>query len=193
MNRRIVAATAVLALALAGCSTSTNLSSGVSTTSPAEQQSSSPATAVPTVSVAPTGAQRTITFTTDLTSIKKNLHIVGPTDQITYGWNNLAGVTAFDGEPAATDLQGSVWYVNGNGPFTGFLTITTQDGSTIGFAMNGQAVVDTEGVTTFTADLKVIGGTKKYANATGSGSWTGKREGAIGTAVTFRGTVDLTS
>jgi len=59
--------------------------------------------------------------------------------------------------------------------------------------MNGQAVVDTEGVTTFTADLTVIGGTKKYANATGSGSWTGKREGAIGTAVTFRGTVDLTS
>jgi len=193
MNRRIVAATALLAFALAGCSTSTNLSSGVATTSPAEQPSSAPATALPSVSVAPTGAQRTVTFTTDLTSIKKNLHIVGPTDQITYGWNNLAGVTAFDGQPAATDLQGSVWYVNGNGPFTGFLTITTQDGSTLGFAMNGQAVVDAAGVTMFTADLTVIGGTKKYANATGSGSWTGKREGAIGTPVTFRGTIDLTS
>ena len=181
--RLAVALAVVAALALAGCASSA-----------ATTGASVPAISVPTVSLAPTGSAREVAFTTMLTSKDKRVAVVGPDDQIAYGWNDLFGTTTFEGKPATVELKAGIWYVNGAGPFSGFITITLEDGASLAMNMVGEASVDpTTKATSFAAGLTVIGGTGPYTNSSGAGSWTGSREGAIGGAVKFDGTISLTS
>lgn len=154
--------------------------------------SPSPSAHFPTPAVSPTGSSRDVTFTTTLTSVEKSVAKVGPDDQVLYGWNDLRGGTSFDGSPAQVRLQGSVWYLSGSGPFNGFLTLTFDDGSTLGMWMAGKATASGD-QTAFEAQLQVMGGTGKYEQASGSGSWTGSRTGDLGGAVKFDGTVQLSS
>jgi len=187
-HRLLVAVAAASTLALAACSTSPVLApDGVVIE---QHQSNVTPSAVPPVEVVPTAEPREVEFRSLLQSTVRDTKVVGPDDQVLYGWNNLIGPTVFQDEPAQAQLQGSVWYVNGVGPFTGFLTLSFPDGSTLGMQMNGTANKVGE-QTSFAADLVVIGGTGRYVNAQGSGEWTGRRNGPIGSAVQFNGRLTL--
>ena len=186
-----LAVTVLAAVALTACSQSTSLR--VPGTPTPEAEWSTPA-AVPSLTETSTGTTREVSFTTMLMSTDKKTHSVGPEGQVLYGWNNLEGATTFEGKGGRTLLQGSVWYVGGSGPFNGFLTITLDDGSTLGLDVTGTAAKSpTTDVTDFKATLVVIGGSGAYANSTGGGELTGRRDGALGTAVRFDVDLELTS
>ena len=66
------------------------------------------------------------------------------------------------------ELLGNVSYVKGSGPIFGFVTYTFADGSTLGVQFQGAATATANGdETSFAATLGVLGGTGRYATATG--------------------------
>lgn len=120
-----------------------------------------------------------------LTSQSRTLRQAGADGAKTYGWNLLTGTASLDGQPVAVEMLGSVDYVSGGGQFSGFITFTTADTSTLGVSMQGSARLDpATGDTAFAATLGVIGGTGVYADATGTGVFTGTRSAALGGNVT---------
>ena len=122
---------------------------------------------------------------TTLTSQSHTLHQVGAAPDKTYGWNLLTGTSTVDAQPVGIEMLGSVNYVSGNGQFSGFITFTYADGSTLGVSMQGSALLDpATGDTAFASSLGVIGGTGTYATTTGSGMFTGTRRAALGGVVT---------
>jgi hypothetical protein len=129
--------------------------------------------------------------TADLESQSRTLHNVGADGSITHGWNELVGTATVDGQPVAVELLGNVSYVKGAGPIFGFVTFTFADGSTLGVQFQGAATVSSGGdETSFATTLGVLGGTGRYASATGTGTFTGTRKAALGTTVAA--TFDLT-
>jgi hypothetical protein len=127
------------------------------------------------------GAQ--LQISADVQSQMKLTHDVGSAANKTYGWNDLVGTATVDGQPVQVDLQGSVDYTDGSGPFGQFVTFTFADGSILATRMVGQATKATDGTTAFEGTMGVIGGTGKYATATGSGMFTGSRSGTLGAPV----------
>lgn len=127
----------------------------------------------------------------DLDSQSRTLHTVGADGSVTYGWNQLVGTATVDGQAVGVELLGNVSYVKGSGPIFGFVTYTFADGSTLGVQFQGAAIASSNGdETTFAATLGVLGGTGRYASATGTGVFTGSRKAALGTTVSS--TFDLT-
>lgn len=113
---------------------------------------------------------------------------------ITYGWNHLVAGTKWGGQDATVDFLGDVSYVNGTGPFNGYITITRADGATLGLRVAGSALSLASAGTSdarFSGNVTVIGGDGPYAGATGIGTMTGSRAAALGSPVTmtFRLTV----
>ena len=130
----------------------------------------------------PTGTA--LKLTGDLVSQETRLTTVGPDSTGTYGWNRLTGTATDASGPVAIEMLGTVAYTNGSGPFFGTITFTFGDGSVLGVQMQGAGTkaADT-GVTTFAATLGVLNGTGRYANATGTGTFTGSRAAALGQPV----------
>jgi quercetin dioxygenase-like cupin family protein len=132
--------------------------------------------------------------TTELTSPDRRLMTAGPNGTKVYGWNHLVGTATVDGQTVGVDLLGAVNYTNGNGPFSGFVTFTFPDGSTLATSMQGatKASSDTKNAT-FLATMGVIGGTGKYEKMTGTGTFAGTRTAALGSTVAATFDVLLTS
>ena len=103
---------------------------------------------------------------------------------LVYGRNLLMGSASVSGGAVDIEMIGNVDYTNGTGPFFGFVTFTWPDGSILSTTMDGGAQPASDGATSFAASLTVIGGTGRYANATGSGSFRGSRTGVVGSPVT---------
>ena len=139
---------------------------------------------VAAVALAGCAQQEQIQFSSQLTSIERVLNQVGPETEKTYGWNRFTGTTTIAGQPAEVEMLGSVDYKSGDGEFFGFITVVAADGSQLGIRMDGQAKLNTStNDTRFDAKLEVIGGTGKWANASGKGEFTGNRRGALGSPV----------
>jgi hypothetical protein len=120
----------------------------------------------------------------DLGSQSRNLHTVGSDGAVTYGWNRLVGTATVDGRPVGVEMLGNVNYVKGSGPIFGFVTFTFSDGSSLGVQFQGSATATSDGgETSFAATMGVVGGTGRYASATGAGTFTGSRKAALGTTV----------
>lgn len=136
---------------------------------------------------------KTLVFDVDLTSAGTTLETLP--GGVTYGWNDLRGPTRWGGSPAQLRFLGNVDYVNGTGPFGGFVTVTRSDGVKIAFSVSGWSTSpqDQEGTSNakFRGTLTVIGGTGPYAKATGTGTMSGFRKAALGSPVelTFSVTV----
>lgn len=132
-----------------------------------------------------------LTITADLTSQGTTLTTVGAGGSVTYGWNRLTGTATGASGPVQVELLGNVAYDNGQGPFFGFVTFTFPDGSVLGTQIQGLATKDSSGVTTFASTLGVLDGTGPYVGATGTGTFTGSRDAALGQPVkaTFTMTV----
>ena len=122
-------------------------------------------------------------FSMTLTSQGKQLRTTGPGLNSTYGWNQLTGPTTIDGQASSAEWLATVNYVNGSGACQGFLTLTTPTG-VLSMRVDGQArYSSTAGITTFTGQLPIIGGTGSYANSSGWATFTGNRTTALGGAV----------
>ncbi len=136
---------------------------------------------------------RTVHVEAKLTSNGTNLNKVDPS--ITYGTNELVGVSAGSAETTAgvqVNMQGNVVYNYGSGPLFGFVTFTFEDGSTLATQMDGQAKKNLfDQSTTFQAKLVVIGGTGTFQAANGTGTFTGSRDGQIGSPVNAMFTISL--
>lgn len=108
---------------------------------------------------------------------------------IQYGWNNLNGTTTWGTDQATMLFLGDVNYRSGSGPFSGFITVTRNDGTKLAFTATGSALASTgangSSTTNFTGNLAVIGGTGEYLGATGIGTMVGIRDGALGTPARF--------
>ena len=127
-------------------------------------------------------------------SQSRTLLQAGANNSVTYGTNQLTGTATSDGQPVTVSMLANVDYVNGSGTFFGFVTFTFSDGSTIGTRMQGLAIAAADGsVTTFTSTLGVVGGTGRYVNATGSGTFVGERRTALGGDVTSTFDLQLTT
>jgi quercetin dioxygenase-like cupin family protein len=125
-----------------------------------------------------------IQLTANLESQSRALFTAGEGDAVVYGWNRLAGTARLDGQPVRVDMLGSVDYVAGSGPISGFITFSFADGSTLGVAMQGAAQASAGSAdTAFSATLGVTGGTGRYIGTSGSGTFVGSRKAALGTAV----------
>jgi hypothetical protein len=136
-----------------------------------------------------------VQFSVELTSIYRVLHEVGPGNRVIYGLNQFTGTTDIDGQQATVELLGSLDYVDGSGDFFGFVTIVLADGSTLGLRMTEgrtDAATDTTNAT-FSSPLLVVGGTGKYLNAGGSGTFEGERSEALGGLVDATFHVDISS
>lgn len=125
---------------------------------------------------------------TELTSEANELYTVGPDGRRVFGWNLLTGPATFQGEPVEVRLQGSVEYLDGNGPFGGFLRIVADDGSQIALQLNGQATKTD--ITNFDGRMDFIGASGRYANLIAAGTFTGIREAEVGAPVEAQ--LDLT-
>jgi quercetin dioxygenase-like cupin family protein len=133
----------------------------------------------------------TVHVATELESQSRMLRTVGADGSVTYGWNQLTGTATVDGQPVGVELLGNVSYVKGSGPIFGFVTYTFADGSTLGVQFQGAGTASANGTgTSFAATLGVLGGTGRYASATGSGIFNGSRTAALGSTVSA--TFDLT-
>jgi len=132
-----------------------------------------------------------IRLTGDLVSQETRLATVGPDGTSTYGWNRLTTTANDASGPVAIEMLANVAYTNGSGPFSGFITFTFSDGSTLGVQMQGAATKAAGGTTTFASTLGVLNGTGKYVNATGTGTFGGSRTATLGqpVAATFELTV----
>ncbi|MBM3690199.1 MAG: hypothetical protein FJW80_11235 [Actinobacteria bacterium] len=155
-------------------------------------------TAAALIGAAPAQAKATtknLTFPVDLTSSGTVLETL-PGD-ITYGWNDLQGPTRWGKKDASLRFLGSVDYVNGNGPFGGFVTVTRADGTRLGLSVSGWATTPSDQTgtanATFRGAVSVIGGSGPYAGATGVGTMKGYRKAALGSPVqlTFSLTVSV--
>ena len=126
----------------------------------------------------------TIKLETTLSSQARTLYQVGPGNESTYGWNRLTGTSTLNGQPVSIEMLATVDYTKGNGPFSGVVTFTFADGSTLGVSMVGSTTAEPNGTdAAFASTLGVIGGTGQYVNTTGYGTFTGTRSAALGTDV----------
>lgn len=128
-----------------------------------------------------------------IASQEQMLYEVGAGGESVYGWNRLVGEGELDGEPVTVEMLGNVDYVDGGGHFFGFVTITFADGSIVGLRMeDGDATpASDEGGATFASELAVIDGTGAYEGVTGSGTFEGSRDEALGGAVSSAFELDL--
>ena len=146
------------------------------------------------VATSPAQAAQTkhLKFTLTVTSTNTTLHTM-PGD-VTYGWNRLVGKTTWGKRAARVEYLGQVSYVDGSGPFGGFVTITRAGGTSIGFMVTGLAMSPpTAGTdqTRFRGTIEVLGGTGGYEGATGIGIMTGYRKAALGSPVTLTFDLDV--
>ena len=132
-------------------------------------------------------------FTVTLTSQQTVLHQVGADGQHTYGWNQLTGTGSSDSGDIGVELLGNVQYTKGQGPFFGFVTMHFASLADVGFRLvGGKATKDSDGVSHFTAAMKVIGGTGALNTAKGSGTFTGSRTAELGSPVAASFTIRIT-
>jgi hypothetical protein len=128
---------------------------------------------------------KTLTFNVDLVSAGTTLTTLP--GGITYGWNDLRGPTRWGASSADLRFLGSVDYVNGTGPFGGFVTVTRADGTQLAFTVSGWATAPADQAGTanakFRGTLTVIGGTGAYAGAKGTGTMKGFRKSSLGSPV----------
>jgi hypothetical protein len=139
------------------------------------------------VTALPAGAKpskvQTTKFHVSLTSQATTLFQVGRGGNITYGWVHLAGTATSDSGDIGVDLLGNVQYTNGVGANFGFVTLHFASLSDVGFRFEGKATKGSEGVTDFSAKMKVIGGNAALTGVKGTGSFTGSRAGELGSPV----------
>jgi hypothetical protein len=128
------------------------------------------------------------TVSVQLRSEATDLSTVGPDGRRVFGWNLLTGESSFLGDTVQVRLQGSVEYLDGSGPFGGFLRIVAEDSSQVALEVNGQATSGPDG-TDFDGRMGFLGASGRYSDVITAGRFTGVRSAELGSPVEV--TLDL--
>lgn len=131
------------------------------------------------------------TVNVEMPSVAKTLYKVGKDGTVTYGANQLVGSATVLGQPATVEILGSVNYINGSGPFTGFLTVTWADASSIGFSILGTATQGTDGSSKIVSSMDYIGGSGTYVDTQVQGKFTATRTAEVGTPIMTELTLEV--
>ncbi len=131
------------------------------------------------------------TVNVEMPSVAKTLYKVGKDGTVTYGANQLVGSATVLGQPATVEILGSVNYINGSGPFTGFLTVTWADASSIGFSILGTATQETDGSSKIVSSMDYIGGSGTYVDTQVQGKFTANRTAEVGTPIMTELTLEV--
>lgn len=131
------------------------------------------------------------TVNVEMPSVAKTLYKVGKDGTVTYGANQLVGSATVLGQPATVEILGSVNYINGSGPFTGFLTVTWADASSIGFSILGTATQETDGSSKIVSSMDYIGGSGTYVDTQVQGKFTATRSAEVGTPIMTELTLEV--
>ncbi|CAB5022644.1 unannotated protein [freshwater metagenome] len=131
------------------------------------------------------------TVNVEMPSVAKTLYKVGKDGTVTYGANQLVGSATVLGQPATVEILGSVNYINGSGPFTGFLTVTWADASSIGFSILGTATQGTDGSSKIVSSMDYIGGSGTYIDTQVQGKFTANRTAEVGTPIMTELTLEV--
>jgi hypothetical protein len=121
---------------------------------------------------------------------QQHYHDVGPDGSVRYGIGRVTGDAELDGRPVDVASEFTIRYVDGSGPFSGWLTITDEQGGELGFAYEGYTVRDEAG-SRIEGVLEVTGGSGAFIDVTGTGRMTASRSGPVGTATRYELTLEL--
>lgn len=130
--------------------------------------------ASPAMIPARAGSHATIIVRTNLVSKGKLTESVG---SLTYGL--LHRVDSHPTGAIYVNFLASVYYHNGNGPWTGFARIQFSRTSSIVVRMSGMTTTALSGAMSLHASLRVIAGTGTYSAATGTGVFEGTRTSVL--------------
>lgn len=125
-----------------------------------------------------------IAFVTTMAGAPADQHFrsVGPR---TTGSGRLVAAVAVAGEAVAVELLATLQYVDGSGPFDGFITLTWPQGDAVASRYRGTATRGVDGSTTIVGELDVVDGSGRFVGARGRGSVDGYRSGALGSQVEY--------
>ena len=134
----------------------------------------------------PAGDARTVTLRYTLTGEAADQHFrsAGTAGEITFGTGRLTGTSTLEGQPVDVELLASIDYVDGSGPFDGWITITSAADDLLGLRYEG-FVTQRGDLTSINGSVSVAGGAGAWADVTGSGRVTGRREGTLGDDVAY--------
>jgi len=107
-----------------------------------------------------------------------------------FGVGRLASIVDIDGEQVTFEVLVSLEYIDGSGPFTGFLSLFWPNGDAVVCRYEAVVVRDDDGNSRWKSSLHVIDGSGSLTGATGVGTVSGFRSVALGGSVEY--TVDLT-
>jgi len=107
-----------------------------------------------------------------------------------FGVGRLASIVDIDGEQVTFEVLVSLEYIDGSGPFTGFLSLFWPNGDAVACRYEGVVVRDDAGDSRWKSILHVINGSGSLTGATGVGKVSGFRSAALGGSVEY--SVDLT-
>jgi hypothetical protein len=107
-----------------------------------------------------------------------------------FGVGRLASIVDINGEQVTFEVLVSLEYIDGSGPFTGFLSLFWPNGDAVACRYEGVVVRDDAGDSRWNSILHVIDGSGSLTGATGVGTVSGFRSAALGGSVEY--TVDLT-
>ena len=107
-----------------------------------------------------------------------------------FGVGRLASLVDVDGEQVTFEVLVALEYIDGSGPFTGFVSLYWPNGDAVACRYAGVVVRDNAGDSRWQSMLHVIDGSGSFTGATGVGTVSGFRSAALGGSVEY--TVDLT-
>jgi hypothetical protein len=102
-----------------------------------------------------------------------------------YGSAHFSGRALIDREPVQADLTARIEQRNGIGPLQGFFKLTWDGHHSVSARFLGHTQPNSDGSTSITGALAVIGGQGSYANSSGEGTVVGYHSGSIGQPITF--------
>ncbi|MEQ1948008.1 MAG: hypothetical protein ABL995_12515 [Bryobacteraceae bacterium] len=131
--------------------------------------------------------RKVISLDTWLTALpaEQVLNDAGPGGRLRYGIVRLTGPSNYKGSPVSVEVAVAVEYINGDGPYSGFMNFDFADG-TILCRYTGAAERDKAGNTVVSGKLEPFLGTGAYANVRGTGRVVGTRSGVVGSPLENR-------
>ncbi|GEM_PF-1130569 len=175
-----------ISLLAASCSSEDTSSAALDSTTTTEATGASTTNAV----IFGSSAQ---SVTLEMPSVAKTLYKIGKDNSRTYGANQLVGSATVLGQPATVEILGSVDYTNGSGPFTGFLTVTWADASSIAFSILGTATQLADGSSTISSAMDYLGGSGTYVSSLVQGKFTASRSAQVGATIITELTLEVLS
>jgi len=131
-----------------------------------------------------------VSFVTDTGAAEPGDTTFYTVGQEQFGVGRLASTVDIDGEQVTFEVLVSLEYIDGSGPFTGFLSLFWPNGDAVVCRYEAVVVRDDAGDSRWSSMLHVIDGSGSLTGVTGVGTVSGFRSAVLGSSVKY--SVDLT-